>query len=197
MVPVSWQKGDAVMTVTTQPVVLTGFESKLQKVIAGLEKFLPADSSLVLNGKSWTQPELIQSFQAAKQLFVDVQGQKTALKQKLTDRKAGLVQYHEMYVVLGKALQAYLGRGSAALAELGFSQGQHKPRTSQVNALAQAKAKLTRAARHTMGSKQKLAIKAPGVPSLVMLGPDGKPIEGSKPSTAPPGPIVPGSNSGG
>jgi hypothetical protein len=177
----------AVMTIATQPVVKTGFEVKVQKVLSGLEKFLPADSSLVLNGKSWKQPELIQSFQAAQVLFTAVRDEKATLKQKLLDRRSGLVQYHELYVALGKALQGYFGRGSAALAELGFSQGQRKPRSGQVNTLARAKAKLTRAARHTMGSKQKLAIVAPGSPTLVLFGPDGKPIEGEVPSTAPPG----------
>jgi hypothetical protein len=185
------------MNTATQSVVKAGFEQKVLKVVAGLEKFVPASSSLVLNGKSWTQPELVQAFQAAEQLFAAVRDQKTTLKQKLTDRKVGMVQYHELYVALGKSLQGYFGRSSAALAELGFSQGQRKPRTSQVNTLAHAKAQLTRAARHTMGKKQKLSIRAPGAPSLVVLGPDGKPIEGVKPSTAPPGPGPSGSSSGG
>jgi len=185
------------MTVTTQPVVKTSFEQKLLKLVAGLEKFLPATASVVLNGKSWTQPELIQSFQAAQQMFAAVQGERATLKQKLLDRKAGLVQYHEMYGALAKALQGYFGRGSAALAELGFSQGQRKPISAQTKALAQAKAKLTRAARHTMGKKQKLAIVAPGEPTLTLLGPDGKLIAGTKPATAPPGPVNTGSSSGG
>jgi hypothetical protein len=185
------------MTVATQPVVKTGFEQKLQKVLVGMGKFLPATSSLVLNGKSWTQPELIQAFQTAQQMFAAVRDQKATLKQKLLDRKVGLVQYHQLYVALGKSLQGYFGQGSPALAELGFSQGQRKSRSVQVGTLAQAKAKLTRVARHTMGKKQKLSIVAPGAPTLVLFGPDGKPIDGKIPSTAPPGPTGIGGSSGG
>jgi hypothetical protein len=49
---------------------------------------------------------------------------------------------------------------------------------------------MTRSARHTMGSRQRQSITAAGEPTLVILGPDGKPLS-SDGTVAPIGPTSP------
>jgi hypothetical protein len=165
--------------------VRTGFEKKAQQMRVGLEKYLPPGETLVLNGKRWTQDQLVAVLQSAEQLYADVRDARAALRQKLLDRQAKVRPHAELVADLANALRGYHGRASPKLAEHGIRAGARPPRSSQAVTLAAAKAKLTRKARHTLGSKQKLAIRAPGNPSLVIFSPDGKPLDGKAPASPP------------
>jgi hypothetical protein len=156
--------------------IRVGFEKRAQQMRAGVEKYLPADETLVVCGKRWTQAELVQALKSAEQLYIDVRDARAALRQKLLDRQAKVRPHAELVANLADALRGYHGRTSAKLAEHGIRTGARKPRTGPATVLAAAKAKLTRKARHTLGPKQKLAIKAPGAPTLAIYAPDGAPL---------------------
>jgi hypothetical protein len=151
----------------------------------GVEKYLPASETLVVGGKRWTQEQLVAELQAAEQLYSDVRDARAALRQKLQDRQAKMRPHAELVANLADALRGYHGRGSPKLAEHGIRTGVRPARSSQALTLAAAKAKLTRKARHTLGVRQKQAIKAPGAPSLAIYGPDRIPIGGAPSATAP------------
>jgi hypothetical protein len=148
---------------------------------AGVEKYLPANETLVVCGKRWTQEQLVAELKAAEKLYADVRDARAALRQKLLDRQAKVRPHAELVANLADALRGYHGRASPKLAEHGIRTGARPARSSQALTLAAAKAKLTRKARHTLGPKQKQAIKAPGNPSLVIYAPEGKPLEGNAP----------------
>jgi hypothetical protein len=69
-------------------------------------------------------------------------------------------------------VQAYLGKGNPLLAQFGFSVGDRKPPTGAALVKGQAKARMTRALRHTMGPKQKAAIRSVA-PVAVTVSQDG------------------------
>jgi hypothetical protein len=158
---------------------------------AGVEKYLPADETLVVCGKRWTQAALVAELQAAEQLYTDVRDARAALRQKLLDRQAKVRPHAELVANLADALRGYHGRTSAKLAEHGIRTGARPQRSSQALTVAAAKAKLTRKARHTLGPKQRQAIQAPGNPSLVIYAPDGRPVAASRPPPASSGPRGP------
>src|SRR5450631_2330572 len=144
--------------------IRTGFEKRAQQMRVGVQKYLPAGETLVVNGRRWTQAQLVQQLQAAERLYTDVRDARAALRQKLLDRQAQVRPHAELVADLALVLRGYHGRESPKLAEHGIRTGARPPRTSRALTVAAAKARLTRAARHTMGPKQKQAIKAPGTP---------------------------------
>jgi hypothetical protein len=155
-----------------------GFEDRVTKALAGVEQYLPAATSLVLNGKSMTQPEIVKALQDILQLFKTLRDARKVAKEQLKVVRNELVPGHALYTALERAAQAYFGKGSPALAQFGFPLGNRKPRTAATNIKAQAKSQLTRALRHTMGRKQKAAIQS-AAPSVVTVDQGGKVQPGS------------------
>jgi hypothetical protein len=164
--------------------VRTGFEKRARQMRDGLQKHLPANTTLVIKGVPYTQAQLVQAMQEAEKLYVRVRDARTALRQALLDRQAKVRPLSELHADLAMSLRGYFGRSGHQLADHGVRTGARPARPVPAKALAQAKARLTRAARHTMGRKQRLAIKAPGTPSLIVFDPEGKPIVAA-------GPVVP------
>jgi hypothetical protein len=74
---------------------------------------------------------------------------------------------HRLYTQLKDAVIAFLGRGSPMLAQFGIkARGSRRALTAEQKVLRAARARATRAARHTMGSKQRAAVKSDGKLSL-------------------------------
>jgi hypothetical protein len=70
---------------------------------------------------------------------------------------------HQLCTELKDAVIAFFGRGSPLLAQFGIkARGKARPLTPEQKVLCAAKAPNTRAARHTMGSRQKAAAKSDG-----------------------------------
>jgi hypothetical protein len=153
-------------------VVRHGFEDRVKLALAGVNQYLPAATSLVLNGKSMAQPEIVTALQGILQLFNDLRTARATAQGQLKTVQSELVPGHALFSALEKAVQAFLGKGNPLLAQFGFAVGNRKPRSSATNVKAQAKSKLTRALRHTMGPKQKAQIQA-AAPEQVTVGPGG------------------------
>ena len=82
-------------------------------------------------------------------------------------------------IALQRALKAYLTLlfGPSAvdvLGEFGFTPKASLGRSPSTTVKAIAKAKATRLARHTMGKKQRLAVKAPVQPAAPVVPSDGR-----------------------
>jgi hypothetical protein len=168
----------------TPSAVRTGFEKKAQQMRTGLQQHLPPNTTLVVKGVAYTQGQLVQAMKEAERLYVAVRDARTALRQALLDRQAKVLPLAELHADLAMSLRGYFGRSSVKLADLGVRHGARPARSVRAQTLAQAKARLTRAARHTMGRKQRLAVRAPGTPSLIVFDPQGKPIAAAGPAAS-------------
>ena len=103
---------------------------------------------------------------------IDLRTVRAKTQAQLKTVRAEIVPGHALYTALEKAVQAFLGKGNPLLAQFGFALGNRKPRSAATQVKAQAKSKLTRALRHTMGPKQKALIRA-DAPETVTVGSDG------------------------
>jgi hypothetical protein len=168
-----------------------GFEAKVKIALAGMQKYLPADSTLVINGATRTVAQIEADFSALLAKFDAVRSVKAQWQLAIQAVHDALPAEREEYLSLKKVLEGQLGRGNPQLLEYGFSVGKPKPASAETKVLAAAKAKATRQLRHTLGVKQKLALsEAVTEPSVVVVAPDGKPMSGST-TTAASQPVTP------
>lgn len=138
-----------------------------RKVEAGVSKYLKKD--FVLNGEKLSPKDISAAYQSE----IDASDVVDQLALKLaTARKA----QHEMMArtsSITAAIKALVvsqyGAASPVLAEFGFSPRKVATKTVAEKMIAVEKTRATRAARHTMGSRQKAAIRgdvsAPAVPA--------------------------------
>ena len=167
-----------------------GFIAKLQQARDGAAKFLPKGTSLVLNGQSMTVEQLIAGFDAELTKAQASDSAKAQYQATVQAVRSGLPAAREMYLALKKWAELNFAKGDARLTEFGFPVRKPKVPSSETRLVAKVKAARTRAARHTMGSQQRLALTADPAPRVVVLGPDGLPLGESVP--APPANATPG-----
>jgi hypothetical protein len=162
-----------------------GFEDELTQMIEGVAQFLPADTTLVVLGETWDQPALLDALRSSKKLMVavrDAQNQVLRARQAVDD---DVPRAHALLTALSAALQGYFGKQHPNLPQFGVPSGTRAPITGAVRVRAAAKAKLTRQLRHTLGSRQRLALVAKGPITVTLFAPDGRVISstGPKPSS--------------
>jgi hypothetical protein len=136
-------------------------QARLAKAINGIGKRLQgAVPNVVLVGVTYTLPQAIAFFQSA----IDSVNAVAAAKAKWQDAvKADRVLLKNVFLALldlQNIARALFGNATDPLADFGFTprKTNHK-RTGATIVGAAAKSKATRTARHTMGSKQKKAVK--------------------------------------
>lgn len=139
------------------------------QIILGLQKDLQHVSSLPLAGTAYTPDELVKLVQSRIDLLNTIAASQAtwhsqvvsgqALSAKLTPILRGLRQY---------VVNAY-GETSPVLADFGFTAPKKRTLTPAQKAAAAARAKATRAARHTMGKLQKKNVKGTA-PATAPLG---------------------------
>ena len=150
----------------------TGIWKKLQQLIAGIQKDIPAGSTMVVNGQKYTQAQLVTLLQGLLALFLDAMTAKLAYMSKLKAREDELVTARDTYAAVKAVIVAQLGRKNPQLGDFGLSPHAPKVLTTEQKQLQAAKAKVTREKRHTMGKTQKAGLKATGTPT-VQVGPNG------------------------
>src|SRR5579863_320521 len=133
----------------------TSLSQRARGLIAGAQKH-PPTGQLTLEGRSFTQATLAQTLQslidALSQVDTARAGWKDALK-RLADVKADVVPVMRAYVVW---IAATYGNAPSILGDYGVAPRKARtPLSTEQQAAAVAKGKATRAARHTMGPKQK------------------------------------------
>jgi ABC-type transporter Mla subunit MlaD len=165
----------------------------LTRLIAGL-KLHPSSTPVVLEGQSYTSQSLVELLQSLVDALTKVDTAKAQWSDTL-QQMAGLKA--EVVPVVG-ALRSYLlttnGSSPSVLGDYGLSPRKRKtPLTGEQRAAATAKARATRAARHTMGSKQKVAVKGDvtGVVVTPVTAPGGSPPTPVTPTPVTPTPVTP------
>jgi hypothetical protein len=163
---------------------MTKAQTQLQQMLAGTQKDLPATSTVDIDGQELKQSDIVAKLQGWIQLSEQKEAAKAAAGTAVQALKeAGITEFLVVYV---QALKQVLGRSSLLLEDFGLNVTQRKVPSAEARTLAHAKTLATRAARKTMGSQQKKAVKGPGVTS-VTVSPNAEPTvvsAGAQPQAA-------------
>jgi hypothetical protein len=166
--------------------------SLAESLIAGTKKHLSTASSLAFGGNTYTPAEVGASLQTLADLRAAVSDAKAVTKAKVDAERAQappLLGHMAEYVAF---VRATFGNKPDVLADFGLDPKKaRKPPTAEQSAAATAKRSATRAARHTMGSKQKRKVKG-DVTGITVT-----PITASKPVAQSPAPSAATQGTGG
>lgn len=136
-------------------------KAELEGLIRGLTKSPPGGHTvLVVSGQNVVIAELVNELQGHATKYRAVEDAEKQYKQALADRDAVEPQAVARCQQIRAAVKGTLGATNPTLAD--YDIAPHKPRralTTEEEAAKVAKAKATRAARHTMGKRQKEGIK--------------------------------------
>ncbi len=147
-----FRKEEIQMTTTTKNTVV----ALAGQLIAGTKKHFPAASSLAFGGGTFTPAQVETSLQTLSDLRTAVNDAKAATKAKLADEKTQAPSLRTQMSTFVTYVKATFGDSPDILADFGLTPKKVKaPLTIAQKATAAAKREATRAARHTMGSKQK------------------------------------------
>lgn len=166
-------------------------QSKITKV--GLVQFLDhliagtkahsSSTPIVFGGHSYTPQSLVDTLQSLADTVAKVDAAHAQWREALAQMDQVKAQVGPVAAGYQSFLLATYGSSPSALAAYGLTPRKPKATlTTEQRALATAKAKATRAARHTMGSKEKQGVKG-NVAGVVVT-----PVTVAPVTVAPPGP---------
>lgn len=158
------------------------------QLIAGVNKHLTSTTPVVLLGSPSTPAEITSKLQSIVTLRTDVDTAKAATKAKLAMEAANMPSLRTFMDAFVTYLKAAYGASPDVLADFGIHPKARAALTVQQKAVAAAKRASTRAARHTMGAKQKASVKG-DVTGVVVT-----PVTAPKPPPSPaptPTPVSP------
>jgi hypothetical protein len=163
------------------------------QLIAGTAKNLASTTSVVLLGSSYTPAQITSKLQSIVTLRSDVDAAKAVTKAKLAAEASQLPALHDLMIAFESYLRGAYGSQPDVLAQFGLQPKKVRaPATVTAKAAAVAKRTATRAARHTMGSVQKKAVKG-DVTGIVLT-----PVTAPTPTAAAPSsPTIPVTSGGG
>ena len=131
-----------------------------QSLGAGVTKHLANVTNVTLEGSSYTPAQIATKLQQVVSLNTDVDAAKATTNAKLAARKAAMPALRTFISALVSYVKAGYGNQPDVLADFGIKPPKPRtPATVQAKAAASAKREATRAARNTMGSKQKKAVR--------------------------------------
>jgi hypothetical protein len=189
--------GTGTPTVIVSPVTAkppAGFQEDLQKMLQGIESYLPAGSVLTAPGGGLSQATIVAQLESALGLYSAVTTAKQAATQAVATLRAAVPGVHALMVQLKAALIALYGRNSPELEQFGLTVAKAAAKPSGLkNAIKGAKAKQTRLANGTLGKKQKaqLAFTAEAQSVASILIPQGTTTAAPQQSVSPAAPVKP------
>jgi hypothetical protein len=131
-----------------------------QSLSAGVAKHLAGVTSMTLAGGSYTPAQITTKLSEVVSLHTDVDAAKASTQGKLAAEKAAMPALRTFMSALVTYIKAGYGGQPDVLADFGIQPPKPRaPLTVEAKAAAAAKRKATRAARNTMGSKQKKGVK--------------------------------------
>ena len=129
-----------------------------RQFIAGTTKHLAGVAQVTLLGGSLTPDQITSKLQTLIDLRSDVDAAKATATAKIATETAQAPALLALMGALGSYVKATFGSSPDVLADFGLAPKARAQVTVETKAVAAAKRKATRAARHTMGPKQKKAI---------------------------------------
>jgi hypothetical protein len=151
-----------------------------EKVIAGTNEHLAALSTVIVQGKAYTPAEVVQQLQTLVDRRRDVEAAKAATKAKLVAEATDAVPARALLRAMVLFLRGAFADTPAVLATFGITSKPRAPLTVAARVAAAAKNKATRAARHTMGRREKQKVK--GDVTGVVIEPVSSPAAAAAPS---------------
>jgi hypothetical protein len=134
--------------------------AKVQAMLAGLQKHYASTPSLSFNNQAVSVAAIIAIFQAYLTAAAAVVTDKAQYTSSVKARNTALASTSTMLQSLTAFLRVTFGNEPTVLADFGLTPLVRHPSTVQVKAQAVDLRLKTRGLRHTMGSKQRLEIKA-------------------------------------
>jgi hypothetical protein len=134
--------------------------SRAEQLIVGTKQDFANTSSLVVAGKTYTPAQVIATLQSLVDLRVSVDTAKAASQAKLAEEKTQAPALRRFMSTYATFVRGSFGDQPDVLAHFGLvPRKPATPLTVEQKAVAAAKRKATRDARHTMGPKQKQDVK--------------------------------------
>ncbi len=155
-----------------------------QALIAGLAKHSSTVPSLVIGGTSFTTAAIIGLLQARLATGSAVLTTRASWESAVQTDRDERTKTQQFVSGVRQAVQVAFAGSIDQLADFGLKPRKVTTRTPDEKAAAVAKAKATRAARHTMGPKQKAAIKGT-VPATAPATPPAAPAPTATPAAPP------------
>ena len=131
------------------------------KLNAGLTKHEPTLAPFIIAGKTVRVADVVTTLQSRKNTATAAATAKAAWQAAVAADRNELAQSHALLSGVKQSLQVMFAGSTDALADFGLTPRKPHVVSPAVKVAAAAKAKATRAARHTQGPKQKAAIKGP------------------------------------
>jgi hypothetical protein len=133
--------------------------TQAKQLIAGVEKHLGNMTQVVFTGGPFTPAQLTSKLQSIVTLRSDVDAAKAATKAKVAVERADMPALDAFWGALVAYVKATFGASPEVLADFGIAPKARAQLTVEEKAAAAAKRAATRTARHTMGTKQRKAVK--------------------------------------
>jgi hypothetical protein len=165
--------------------------TRAQQLSAGVSKHLGSMTQVVFTGGPYTSAQITSKLQSIVTLRADVDAAKATTKAKVAAERADAPSLGIFVDALVSYVKVTFGGQPDVLADFGINLKARTPLTVEQKAAAAAKRAATRAARKTMGTQQRKAVKG-AVTGVVVT-----PIVASQPVTqAPNGPSNPAPSGG-
>ena len=158
---------------------------RAKQVIAGTAKHLASTPQIVLSGSSFTPDQITSKLQQLVTLRSDVDAAKATAAAKIVNEEAQAPALTALLSAQESFVKVTFGTSPDVLADFGLAPKARATVTAQAKAAAAVKSAATRAARHTMGSRQKQGIKG-DVTGVLMT-----PITAPPPVVTAPAPSAP------
>jgi hypothetical protein len=169
-----------------------GFRQKVSQMIAGLQAVIPDGSSVAVGGQAVAKADLVSGMSQILPFYQAADAAVAATKQARSKLSGQLQGSYSEYLALKDALVASFGRGSPQLAQFGISSSKQRALNPTQKVARAAKARKTRALRHTMGRVQKKAVQYTGTLEVAVneTAPQTVPADGTTPAAQPVGTAV-------
>ncbi len=156
------------VNIATQKVTV---EAEYLALITGFGTDLAGVDPVVLLGTSYARSDLLARFQSRIDASKATKAARAGLRTAVSSEQALEADVEPLRQAMKQYLQSRFGKNSPKLQAFGFTEAKKPQKTAKAKANAVVKMKATRDARHIMGKKQRLEIKAPAVPADETPGP--------------------------
>jgi hypothetical protein len=155
-----------------------------EKLTAGTDKHLANETQVKFAGGSFTPAQITSKLKQIVTLRADEDAAKAATKAKLAAEKADMPALRIFMDALVSFVKVTYGTMPDVLADFGIAPKARTPLTVEAKTAAAAKRKATRAARNTMGAKQRKKVKGAVVGINVTPVTATQPVAAATPSSA-------------
>jgi hypothetical protein len=146
--------------------------NKNRQAIAGVEKHFGSTQTIVLDGSPTTPKDVIATLRAAIDAIDAAAAAEKAFHDATAAQHAAIAKGNAVLVALRPLVKNQLGSAEGILGDFGFQAPKRQVPDEVTKAAAVAKRAATRAARHTMGQRQKAKVKGqPPAPAPTVAKP--------------------------